>query len=273
MADEDTTTTDSTEEEEVKDDDQQVDESSQDESEADDTTTDDQSDDEETDEDESDDDSSKDDGGFTKRFTQIKGDSPEEYLKNLEETYVKSSTESVRLNRQVRELSAQVEKVTKLVAQNPELAEKLKTDTATTSASEVNPALAFAESEMNRKWQEEYQGFVKLHPEVETDPELAEQLDEQLKIVRDVVWARENRLLGMGEGLTKAWKLLDRDEAPTKEDKVRSAVKDQASQSKTGGTVKPEGKTKFTDKQIEIHMEIANVDRKTAIKQLSEYAT
>jgi hypothetical protein len=258
--------------EEVTDDDTQeeVDEETQDETDesSEDATTD--EDDEETD-DESDDsdDEASDEEDFTKRFTQFKGDTPTEYLKNLEDGYAESSKEAVKLSRENKDLKATVERVNQLIANNPELAQAVS-DGKQAPAAPKDPAILFAETQMKQTWQKEYNDFAREHPEIDTDPALADALDAKLKIAKRIVEEEEGRLVGMGEGLNMAWKLLGKD-TDDKQERVRVASKDSASQGKASGSKKKDARPKFSEAQIEVHMEMAGVDRNTAIKQLSEH--
>jgi hypothetical protein len=263
-------TTDRTDEEVLDDDTQEeVDEETQDET--DESSEDDTAEEEEETDDESDesDDEDSAEEDFTKRFTQFKGDSPTEYLKNLEDGYAESSKEAVKLSRENKELKATVDRVNQLIATNPELAQAIK-GSEDTKAVPKDPAILFAETQMKQTWQKEYNDFSSKHPEIETDPALADALDSKLKIAKRIVEEEEGRLVGMGEGLEMAWKLLGKD-TDDKQEKVRMASKDSASQGKASGGKKKDAKPKFSESQIEVHMEMSGLDRTAAIKQLSEY--
>lgn len=274
--------TDSTEDEELKNKSEEVDENqSQDETDDDELDTD-TEDDEETDdgsddsededeEDESDEDE-EDAEGFKKRFTQIKGEDPESYLKNLEDTYAKSGIETSKVAKENKDLKAVVARIEAAIAKDPTLAEALKgADTeAQKDPIPKDPVLAWAESERDKIWKKEYGEFLDAHEEVATDPELAEALNTQLAVVRDVIWRQEERVVGMAEGLKKAWKLLDKDDT---QEKVRMASKENAARGKSANGKKAEksGKTKFTEDQISMMMNLQSVDRNKAIKLLAEY--
>lgn len=271
-------TTDPTENEELDDQiDEEVDDESQDEtdneevdtSDEDTEETDDEDDESEDDEDDSDE---EDEEPFQKRFTQFKGESPTEYLKNLEDGYAESSKEAVRLSRENKQLKETVERVNALIANSPELAQQLQDQGVQPVATPAkDPAISWAESQMREQWQKEYKSFADAHPEIETDPQLADELDEQLAIVRDVIFKKEKRQVGMAEGLEKAWKLLGRD-TDDKQEKIRMASKDMASSSKAPSGKKSKApKPRFTEAQISVHMEMTGVDRNAAIKQLSEH--
>lgn len=273
--------TDSSKDDETKDElDTEVDQDTGDETEEDeldsdaevDEETDDDSDDseDEGEEDESEEDE-EDSEDFKKRFTQIKGDDPESYLKNLENTYAKSGVEATRLSKENKELKAVVDRIEQAIAKDPKLAEALKGADVDAQRDQTpkNPVLAWAESERDKVWQKEYSDFLDAHEEIATDPELAEALNNQLAVIRDVVWRSEGRVVGMGEGLKKAWKFLDKDDT---QEKVRVATKDNASRGKSvSGKKIGTGKAKFTDSQIEMMQNLQGVDRKKALELLTQY--
>lgn len=269
--------TDSTKDEELEDDTEVVDDESQDETEDDlDKDSEDEVDEQTDDEsDESDDeDESEEDEDFKPRFTQFKGKDTGEYLKKLEDGYFNSSKEAVALAKDNKTLKETVDRMTKLIASNPDLAKELTAGTgqpAEPDTTSTDPAVLWAQAEMKRQFQEEYDDFIEAHPEVETDPKLAEELDETLKLVGRIVWEKEKRQVGMGEALNKAWKLLEREDS---DEDVRIAAKDAASKSKSSSAKKGgEGKSKFTEAQISVAMEMMNLDRTEAIKRLSAHSS
>ena len=208
---------------------------------------------------------------FNKRLTQFKGDTPTEYAKNLENGYLETSKEGVRLAKENKELKASVDRINQLIATNPEFAEAIN-DNSKAEIPQIpnDPAIAWAQAERDKQWKKEYENFTDRHPEIETDPVLADALNTQLQVVREVIAKTEVRLVGMEEGLTKAWKLLGKDDS---EEKLLVAAKDTASKGKSvgGKNHEPVSKVKFTESQIEVAMSMMNVDRKTAIKQLSTH--
>lgn len=208
----------------------------------------DEEDDEADETDEPDDDS---DSTFTKRFTQFKGDSPEEYLKNLEEGYYNSSSEAMRLNNEVKDLKAKVEQVAGLIANNPELAEQLNLP-QDQPAVDKDPAIRYAETKMQEEMKNEYEAFVALHPEIESDPGLQERMTKRLAVLAKTVQEEEGRYLGMGEGLELAWTSLGMAQQDKKEE-IRMKAKDVAASTKTakGGTKKVV-KSEFTPAQLEM---------------------
>lgn len=190
------------------------------------------------------------DSTFTKRYTQFKGDSPEEYAKNLEEAYHNSSAEAVRLSREVKEMKTRLDTIAGQVANNPELAEKLNQTPASDAI--ASPAVAWAEEKLNEEIKKDYADFVDLHPEIETDPTLGEKMEKAISSVIQVTYDTENRRAPLREAMEKAWIILGKDKEDNQE-KLDMAVKDQASMNKTTpATAKPKPKSEFTPAQLEM---------------------
>jgi hypothetical protein len=187
---------------------------------------------------------------FKKRFTQLKGESLEEYVKNLEDAYANSSTEGQRTAKEAREYKEQYDKVAQLVATDPEFAKKL-TETENAPKPPVDPAVEYAREQMNEQYRTEYKAFADEHPEILTDETLRDRVIAELDIIGAAHEARGSRL-SMKEGLRRAWISLGLDEEDSKENVVNK-VKEQASQSAPqakGG--KETGKPQFTADQIAV---------------------
>lgn len=187
---------------------------------------------------------------FKKRFTQIKGDTPDEYIPNLEEAYRNSSTEAQRLAKETKDLQKRVDQIGALVAKNPELAKALEEGTAEGAPSPiVDPALQYAREQMQQTFEREYKEFTDLHPELDTDDELKEKVIEEMQILADV-YDRRGQRLSMAEGLKKAWISLGLDADDSKE-KAAQQAKQQAAKPNTQGKAKSTTKApEFTEAQI-----------------------
>ena len=187
---------------------------------------------------------------FEKRFTQFKGESAGEYLKNLEEGYHNSTTEGVRLNQEVKDLRGKVDTIAAAVANDPSLAEKLDIDSTTQASPIADPALSFARQERDQKFEQQYNDFVASHQEMETDPTLREKVITRLGSYAQGVITNENRYPDMKEGLNAAWATLDRDNS---EEETLMAAKDTASKSRTTATAKKaEAKREFNPAQLKL---------------------
>lgn len=169
---------------------------------------------------------------FKKRFTQFKGDTPEEYQQSLEEGYANSSTEAQRLAAKNKELEQKVQQFDKLLSDNPDLADKVKDE----GGQPIDPTAQVLRQQVEDQWHNEYNEFVKEHPEVQNDEKVASDLNEALAIVRDHVWKTEGKIVSMERGLKMAWKLINKEEEV---DTSRQIAKDVASQGRPTGGKKP----------------------------------
>jgi hypothetical protein len=195
--------------------------------------------------------------GFQKRFTQFKGDTPEEYLKNLEDAYGHSSAEATRLVQSQRETQLKLDQIMSQVANDPQLAEKLQTQATTqapqtqTPNPQMDPMLAYAKQNVQNQWEKEYHEFVGEHQELQTDQDLNKKVIDTLSVVSTTMQQTQGRLQGMAEGLRMAWQILGHP-LNDSEETTRMAVKNAASQSKTavGRPTPSPSKPKFTQAQL-----------------------
>lgn len=187
---------------------------------------------------------------FEKRFSQIQGETPEEYIKNLEEAYRQSSTEGQRLAQERKENQKFRDQIAAAVAKDPSLASALEAATGEGApAPYVDPALAYAREEMNKTFEREYREFTDVHPEMISDESLRQEVLDELQILADV-YDKKGKRLGMAEGLKKAWASLGHD-AGDKKEKVMTEAKTQAAQPKAQAKPKAKiEKPQFTDEQI-----------------------
>lgn len=209
---------------------------------------DDDSEDEDDDESETSDD---DDPEFKKRFTQFKGDSYEEYVPELEKAYGNALGKLTRLTQEDKGKQAKIDAVMAAAAKDPEFAARLN-DLMGDDAQEVTvePAILKARQDMEATMEKEYNDFLDAHPELGSDPQLAEEV---ITLVKEFgATARKGgKIMGMGDALKKAWAYLDLDDNPS--EKIVAKAKEVASKPKTGNnTKKPAKKTDFTDEQLKV---------------------
>lgn len=180
---------------------------------------------------------------FEKAFKNIKGDTPTEYAKNLEEAYRKSSTEGKLNYQKAKDNQATLDRIAAVVAKNPEIAKVINEATDDTEIPlTTDPALIHARQEMETKMESDYNKFVQSHPELDTDPELQEKVLEEVRLFSEVA-RKKGRIPAMSEALTKAWISLGLDKEDSKE-KIVTKAKETASKPKTNnGNKKPSGKT------------------------------
>lgn len=187
---------------------------------------------------------------FDKRFTQFKGETVEEYVKNLEQGYDNSSKEALRLKKQLDELRG--EKLSAVAN-----AESDKKDGSETKHEPQSMTDLWVSQEMKRRHVEQYQDFASKHPEVDEDDELFERLDSETGKYMDYVYKTQGRIPDLGESLNWAWGIVKpEDSKDTKEEKVVTAVKNAGSASKSKSPAREQAKPKFSDQQIEMAKKI-----------------
>lgn len=186
---------------------------------------------------------------LAKRF-KIAGETPEEYLKNLEDAYGKSSSEGVRLNQELKETKSKVDKFAEAVANDPELAERIEKGEGVL----VHPALRYAEDRMLQEQEKEYQEFLAGHPEIESDPAVQQKLLEELAIIGEG-YIQKGKMLNMKKGLTMAWNALEEELGLNKkssEEELALKAKETAGATQTASGKKTETKSEFSESQLKI---------------------
>lgn len=197
----------------------------------------------------SDDDSGDKSPEFKKRFTQIKGETQEEYLKNLEDAYLNSSNEGVRLNREIKDIKN---------------ADKDDKDKKSDTKLPDDPYLADLVRERKGKMEKEFDDFVDSHQELRSDEGLRDELLDSLEIVTEF-HRKKGKPLTVKEGLKKAWAAMGND--PTNEQRaVDEKVKE------TAGKQRTQSKTKSADKEGDISEGTLSMAKKWGLdkKQIEE---
>lgn len=167
---------------------------------------------------------------FVKQFPQIKGDTPEEYAKNLELAYQNSTAEALRL---------------KGLTEKP-VKEEDKPD-----ITESDPVSLYMKQKMDDEITTTFADFAKLYPQVEDQVEYTK-FTSTVAELSNTILQSEKRLASPKELYRKAAVILDwQSQEPTAEDKLKNAVKATASSSKTPGVTKKTASTsRVTDAMI-----------------------
>jgi hypothetical protein len=170
---------------------------------------------------------------FQKRYPQFQGDTPDAYLKQLEDAYYNSSIEGQRLAATVKERDAEMQVIQKLVQDDPAL-KKIYTDRLYGGPAEDEfmldelspkklkqimrevvqeeipkavsniPAIKNMEVEKEGKDRAAYQQFESEHPEILTNPALARDLQDTFGALA-AMEARNGRVPEFTSTLLKAW--------------------------------------------------------------------
>jgi hypothetical protein len=226
---------------------------SEDEDESNDDSEDSEDDDDSEDEDDSeeeDSDEDEDEPEFKKAFSQIKGDTAQEYIPNLEEAYRKSSTEGKRLGGQNKELQDRLDQINAAVAKNPELAKLIMEATGENAvAPTVDPGVLKARQDYNDQVAKDLDTFLGEHQTLADDEDLMAEFMENLATI-GAAERKKGRVIEPMKAYKKALGMMDYDDS---KDKVVEAAKSSASKPKTPAAKKPAKKSKdsaLTPEQI-----------------------
>lgn len=182
---------------------------------------------------------------FEKRYTQFTGETPEEYIKQLEDAYGNSSSEALKIKKRLDDLKAK--KLTEVATGKEDEPTDGKQGEQPKSLTDI-----WVDQEMKRRHAEQYAKFAEVHPEVNEDDDLFNELDQETGKYMEYVFNREGRVPDLDESLNWAWKIIrPEDSKRSKEEKVVEAVKSAGSASKTKSVTKDPAEPLFSDKQIE----------------------
>jgi len=172
---------------------------------------------------------------FVKEFPNIKGDTPEEYAKNLEIAYGHSFEELKRIRGE---------------SKPPETG---KTETGTESEIDVSDPIAlWAKQNLDKEINDAYTVFKKSYPQVE-DETAYQRFTNEVSILSQTILSSQKRLAPPKELYEKAAVILgwQPEGKVDDKDKLNIALKDKASTSKTNSATKPtSSKSKVTDQMI-----------------------
>lgn len=164
---------------------------------------------------------------FVKQFPNIKGDTPEEYAKNLEAAYQNSTAEALRLK---------------------DLTVAPKDDEDETQAPSLTDL--YVKQELDTKMNTAWGNVLKTYSEA-TDPFEYDKFTKTVAVINNTILQSEDRLAPPDELYSKAAVILGWEpNAPSAEDKLKMAVKDSASSGKTSSATKKTSPTKVTDAML-----------------------
>ncbi len=195
--------------------------------------------------DESETEESQDESSFVKEFPNIKGDTPEEYAKNLEAAYRNSSSEALRLKKLTEEAT--------------------KDDEATEEVDLSNPISLYMKQKMDEEITTAFDDFKKSYPTV-NDPNEYSRFTQEVAVLSQTILASQKRLAPPKELYAKAAVILgwDAEDKVNDKEKLDAAVKDRAATSKTASATKTKAKqSKVTDTQVLLFKKLNPMSTKT----------
>jgi hypothetical protein len=187
-------------------------------------------------EDDSQDDSEEATSDFVKEFSNIKGDTPEEYARNLEIAYKNSTAEAIRLKN--------------LTEANPPEEENLSEDEDIDMS---NPVALFMKQKMDEEITDAYADFQKEYDQVNDQNDYS-RFTRTVAQLSNTILQSEKRLASPKELYSKSAIILgwDKKSESSDRDKLGNAVKDRASSSRTSSATKPNIKSKISDAEVQV---------------------
>lgn len=178
---------------------------------------------------------------FVKEFPNIKGDTPEEYAKNLEKAYQESTKEALRL---------------KGIAEAPPTAPAATEEDDTTEVDLNDPLQLWAKQELDKSITTAYTAFSKEYPQV-TEPAEYTKFTREVAALSATIMSSQKRLASPEELYSKAAVILgwEKNTEPTEKERLAMALKNANGSSKlpSGPGGKPSPKSKVTDSMIKIN--------------------
>lgn len=174
---------------------------------------------------------------FTKKFPNLKGETPEEYAKSLEEAYENSTAEFQKLRQQAPIPEPQAE----------------PTDGAPTSWTEL-----YAQQKLAEEANSAYTELVKEFPQAaDQDSPVYQQFVKEVDTLSKTIMASQSRLAPPAELYRKAAVILGwESNSPTQGDELKSKLKEGASVTRTNSATKKTGPSKVTDEEVAMYRKL-----------------
>lgn len=197
---------------------------------------------------------------FTKQFPNLIGDTPEDYAKSLEQAYVNSSNEALRLKRELDDLKAQPP----APGTPPAPAEPVPPPTQAT-----DPNVQYAKQLRDRDMVSAFDEFTKAYPQARETEEFTKFSAASAGVAQGYAASHGGMQptfpeLFQGIAAVLGWQAVN----PKKD----AALKDAASSSQVTSTALAPGRQpKVTDAQVDTYLKMfTSKTRAAAIKELSE---
>jgi hypothetical protein len=191
---------------------------------------------------------------FVKEFPYIKGDTPEEYAKNLEEAYKHSTSEALRLKKEVDK------------APNPAspIGETDDEDVDTTTAPDITTS--WVNQQMDKEISRAYEKFKADYPQV-SDADNYDKFTKEVATFSRTIMETQGRMAEPSELYQKAALSLgwEKQSVPSEKEKLGMAFKQNAASSKTNASgAKIAAKSKVTDAHIATHRQMTGTTKSDA---------
>lgn len=210
------------------------------------------------------------DSTFTKQFPNLKGETPEEYLPELEKAYDNSFKEALRLNQiikdnaeTVKQAEAIVAQANKPIKQNPEATPQPSLD--------EHPAIQYAKAKQTEDMLAAFDEFKKSYPQA-----TEQQSFDMLTKASDGIQAALTASLGRAPTYHELFPAIAGSlgwQPVASDAKKNNAIKENTASSRTPGSQSPARPkpSKVSDAQVDAYMKMfTSKTREEAVKELSE---
>lgn len=208
---------------------------------------------------------------FTKQFPNLKGDSPEEYAKELETAYVNSTNEALRMKKELDDSRTAIEEAKRIIATQTKPAEGTPPANPSLLDTNTDPNVQYAKQLRDRDMVTAFDEFTKAYPQARETAEF-EKFTAASNGVAQGFAASHNGLQPSFPELFGSIAAVLGWQPVTATSKKDAAIKDAGSSSQvTSAAVAPGRRPKVTDAQVDAYLKMfTQKSRADAIKELSE---
>jgi hypothetical protein len=208
---------------------------------------------------------------FTKQFPNLKGETLEEYVPELETAYDNSFKEALRLSKELKDNAAIVEQAKQIVAQGAQSANPAAPVNPALSAIDEHPAIKYAKAKQTEDMISAFDDFKKDYPQA-TDAQAFEQFtkaSDGISVALTSALGREPTYKELFPAIAGSlgW------QRAVNEDRKNAAIKENASSSRvpSGQSAARPKPQKVSDSQVDAYLKMfTSKTREEAIKELSE---
>lgn len=206
---------------------------------------------------------------FTKQFPNLKGDTPADYIKELETSYQNSTTEALRWKTIAEEGAKLVEEAKSVIAGTKPPEEQSTATDPSLLQIDSHPDVQYAKNLREREMITAFDEFKKDYPQALEEAEF-QKFTKASTGVYQAYEASNGRKPSYGE-LYKGIADLLGWQSPKKTAKKDAAIKESFSSSQTNSSTQPTSKqSKVTDEEANVYMRMTGKTRTEAVKDLSE---
>jgi len=214
------------------------------------------------------------DSTFTKQFPNLKGETPEEYLPELEKAYDNSFKEALRLKKEIDDNKAIVDQAKRIVEQSKTPVQQTASPTPpvpTTQSLDDHPAIQYAKAKQTEDMLAAFEDFKKDYPQA-----IEQQNFDALTKASDGISAALTSTLGRRPTYNELFPAIAGSlgwQPVTDEAKKNNAIKENASSGRAPGNqsaARPKP-SKVSNAQIDAYLKMyTSKTREEAVKELSE---